>query len=492
MPLRTLHRDSCVDLQALVKSEEETSNFDRLEEEKKNFLEINVETSESIDVNLPSSSSSEEEEEEEEDPMKKEGDEKDTETETLDDIEASMNQSAGDTKDPKDGKRSFNFPWFKRRPSQTESDLKKTNDSENGEKMISLTQAQAQAPMTQGNDAKKRGQNVLKRLLTRDATSEKPQNDEIPPKNQKKESNAHFLPKQERAPMTNDIHRRHLFPTTQNSTQTFSDMNAFSPTRQLLLNDHTTKSNSSESNKKRVKFATKASLISIFPHKDLPYFLKKEIWWQRADYRSFRRTIEILSENLVTNVLDDVWLLNIHDQNCFDTFTKKKDWESNEIGAKWWCHYGHSRRGLEHICSTEQGKHRQQNVAMSIACTLAEQDRQSNLGKTDDRKLSMAAFRYTSFARDLARAVGRADAEAVQVDFDTAKMNGFQFYMPSKYHKDGMMAWAEKEKQVQLLDLFTNQSRNLKNHQRSSLNSSEDENEPMSELDSFTEFTSIS
>lgn len=268
-------------------------------------------------------------------------------------------------------------------------------------------------------------------------------------------------------------------------------MNAFLTTEPSPKNDPKTKGQSCQLKKKQVKFATKASLISIFPHKDLPFFLKKEIWWQRADYRSFRRTIEILSENLVKNVQDDVWMLNMHDQNCFDSSTTKER-ENNEDGAKWWCNYGHSRRGLEHICSTEQGKHRQQNVAMSIACTLAEQDRQSNNGKRDDRKLSMAAFRYTSFARDLARAAGRADAEAVQVDFDSAKMKGFKFFMPSKYQQGGMMAWAEKEKQVQLLDLFTNQSRNLKTHQRSSSKLDEEENEPMSELDSFTELTTIS
>jgi len=224
--------------------------------------------------------------------------------------------------------------------------------------------------------------------------------------------------------------------------------------------------------KKRVRFATTARLISIYPHKSLPPYLKRQIWWQRADYKNFKKTIDIITQELIQHVRDDIWFLSAQDTRFIAPSAKS---EENEYGQKWWCQYGHSRRGLEHICSTAEGKYRQHNVAMSVACILAEQERQAIENKFDSKKLSMAAFRYTSFARDLARAVGRSDQEAVQVNFDTSKLKGFRYYMPSKY-TDGFRDWVRRESQTSsTLNPIDN------------VDFEDEQEECVSELDSFSE-----
>ena len=90
--------------------------------------------------------------------------------------------------------------------------------------------------------------------------------------------------------------------------------------------------------------------------------------------------------------------------------------------------------------STEEGHFRQRNVEKATVSVLAEQVRQNKEHKFDPRMLGMAAAPYNAFARDLARAIGLSDAEAVQVNFDSSKTNGFRHFLPSKYDK-GFFEW---------------------------------------------------
>ena len=99
--------------------------------------------------------------------------------------------------------------------------------------------------------------------------------------------------------------------------------------------------------------------------------------------------------------------------------TKKDGEEKGEdVGSKWWCKFGHSRRGLEHIVSIEEGKQRQRFVNLSVKAVLEEQRRQ-RLSSKDPKKLAGVSLQYTSWARDLALAAGAADAEAVESNFNS-------------------------------------------------------------------------
>jgi hypothetical protein len=111
--------------------------------------------------------------------------------------------------------------------------------------------------------------------------------------------------------------------------------------------------------------------------------------------------------------------------------------EDDDVGHKWWCKFGHSRRGLEHIVSVEEGRQRQKLVNASITAVLEEQRRQ-RLSRRDPNKIASISMQYTSWAKDLARAAGEADAEAVRSNFH-AKAKGRLSYLSSRLlkQKDG-------------------------------------------------------
>lgn len=88
-----------------------------------------------------------------------------------------------------------------------------------------------------------------------------------------------------------------------------------------------------------------------------------------------------------------------------------------DYGSKWWCKFGHSRRGLEHVASMDEGRHRQRNVNSAMRHILDEQRSQRLNHRRDPAKLAKVALQYTSWARDLALAAGASDADAVRTNF---------------------------------------------------------------------------
>jgi hypothetical protein len=68
---------------------------------------------------------------------------------------------------------------------------------------------------------------------------------------------------------------------------------------------------------------------------------------------------------------------------------------NSDFGNKWWCKFGHSRRGLEHIVSSSEGKARQQSVLLAIEMILEEQKRQRVTRTKDANKLRNVALQYT-------------------------------------------------------------------------------------------------
>jgi hypothetical protein len=98
---------------------------------------------------------------------------------------------------------------------------------------------------------------------------------------------------------------------------------------------------------------------------------------------------------------------------------------AEDYGSKWWCKFGHSRRGLEHVASMDEGRHRQRNVNSAMRHILDEQRSQRLNHRRDPVKLAKVALQYTSWARDLALAAGASDADAVRTNFSrSAKDRG--------------------------------------------------------------------
>lgn len=161
----------------------------------------------------------------------------------------------------------------------------------------------------------------------------------------------------------------------------------------------------------KVKFAPMAKVITVAGRQHLPFSIRKDIWWSRKDYDDFKKTGRMISKAMSEGG-SEIWLGSQYQHKS----NKGADEEEN-YGEKWWCKFGHSRRGLEHIASIDEGKYRHQNVMNSIKATLDEQTRQRIYGIEDPKRLGTAASKYTSFARDLALAAGTVDAEAVRSNF---------------------------------------------------------------------------
>ncbi len=213
---------------------------------------------------------------------------------------------------------------------------------------------------------------------------------------------------------------------------------------------------SSESKeKKSVDFIPMARVLTITSRKDFSLSHKCQVWWQKHDYDEFKKTGRIVSKAMECGG-SEIWLASSNAwgksqsrQNANKEKTpaglgeseeynkalskyvgeeKKDDDSSGDFGNKWWCKFGHSRRGLEHIASASEGKARQQSVLLSIRMTLEEQRRQRATRTKDPNKLRNVSMQYTSWARDLALAAGTADAEAVSSNFNhTAKSRAHHF-----------------------------------------------------------------
>jgi len=143
------------------------------------------------------------------------------------------------------------------------------------------------------------------------------------------------------------------------------------------------------------------------------------LWWTRGDYDRFKHTARILARTLVPNVYDDtahgVLLGGTAGDESSEAARKALQavWQDDH-GDKWWCKFGHSRRGLEHITQIGVGKERQ---AALMECVASVIDEQRNLaekmgGKVDPRRLAHVSMHYTRYARDAARHAGMEDEKA--------------------------------------------------------------------------------
>lgn len=198
-----------------------------------------------------------------------------------------------------------------------------------------------------------------------------------------------------------------------------------------------------------VEFSPMARVLTVKSQKDMDEKEKSEIWWQRSDYEEFRKTGRMITKAMLEGG-SEIWLAtnqswqtpNKDKQSTLSNayslaerhaaFSKgnldaKREYE--ETRDKWWHKFGHSRRGLEHIASIDEGRQRQNNVKAALKAVLEEQRRQKIFHREDPEKLRMVCIQHTSWARDLSMASGASDADAVQMNFDEESRKSREFYL---------------------------------------------------------------
>ncbi len=181
-------------------------------------------------------------------------------------------------------------------------------------------------------------------------------------------------------------------------------------------------------------FSPMARVVTIKSSKDMDDEEKSLIWWQKADYDEFRKTGRMISKVMLQGG-SEIWLATnqswqLPNQGKAATLRRAMENIDNEdTGDKWWHKFGHSRRGLEHIASIDEGRQRQANVRTSIRAILTEQRRQKAFHREDPEKLRMCSIQNTSWAKDLALASGASDADAVTKNFDDESRKSREFYL---------------------------------------------------------------
>lgn len=193
---------------------------------------------------------------------------------------------------------------------------------------------------------------------------------------------------------------------------------------------------SPDSKKKRVTFDTNDAQIHhilTLPH--LSCMSKSHFWWQQKDYVEFKKTRRILvkptfqeGRHASLSARDEEEQDDDDDPSSnefsefFETFENVK--ESPILDDdKWWCAFGHSRRGIEKMVSIREGRERHSFAHISVHSVLDEQLRQTITNEKDIQKIANVSRKYTQWAKDLALAAGAADADAVRSDFDPSNKN---------------------------------------------------------------------
>jgi hypothetical protein len=220
------------------------------------------------------------------------------------------------------------------------------------------------------------------------------------------------------------------------------------PKRRSLFPTYETKAPSEKRNL-HPHFAPMARVVTIKSHNDMNEQEKGRIWWQKPDYEEFRKTGKMITKAMLEGG-SEIWLAtnqswqmpnqgkaqtlqyasSLADRHAaFKKGDLKAKQDHEETRDKWWHKFGHSRRGLEHIASIDEGRQRQANVKTSIKAVLEEQRRQKAFHREDPDKLRMVSIQNTAWARDLALASGASDADAVQTNFDDESRRSREFYL---------------------------------------------------------------
>lgn len=261
---------------------------------------------------------------------------------------------------------------------------------------------------------------------------------------------------------TNVMQRRMLFP-------------AYEP-KNFVASDNF--SYNSEASQKNVTFSPMARVTTINARKDMTFMERSKVWWQRSDYEDFKKTGRIIAKAMLEGGSEiwlqtsDAWGAKQHaNKNTLishsDEYRRalreysgsKHELDDESHSAinedKWWCKFGHSRRGLEHVVTVEEGRQRQKNVNMSHNAVMDEQRRQRMTRTKDVKKLAQVYANYTHWARDLAIASGSADAHAVRSNFNQDYKNRTYFLRQSKENASSKQCSLNEPSLVAILDANT-------------------------------------
>jgi hypothetical protein len=207
----------------------------------------------------------------------------------------------------------------------------------------------------------------------------------------------------------------------------------------------------------KVAYASMARVVAVKSKNDMDDSEKSDVWWQKSDYEEFRKTGRMITKAMLDGG-SEIWLASsaswrLPDQNKASTLKHamalserqkngaksttttsgersrqaKEDYEAAR--DKWWHAFGHSRRGLEHVASSDEGRQRQNNVRTAIRAVVEEQRRQKVFHRQDADKLRMVSIQHSLWARDLALASGASDADAVRANFDDSHRKTREFYL---------------------------------------------------------------
>jgi hypothetical protein len=199
--------------------------------------------------------------------------------------------------------------------------------------------------------------------------------------------------------------------------------------------------------KHNVKFSPMARVVTVKSRADMTYLEKSGVWWQKQDYEDFKKTGRIIAKAMLEGG-SEVWLaMNkswqikpkikpggspqpraYHMSERTQIVRDQLPGQVSSEGNKWWNQFGHSRRGLEHIASIDEGRQRQSNVRIAIRMVIDEQRRQKTYGKPDAEKLRTISMQYTGWARDLALSAAESDTEAVRSNF-SEKAKTREYYL---------------------------------------------------------------
>ncbi|GAX11459.1 hypothetical protein FisN_22Lh143 [Fistulifera solaris] len=179
-----------------------------------------------------------------------------------------------------------------------------------------------------------------------------------------------------------------------------------------------------EGKKPPVTFAPMARVVTVKSKNEMTQEEKADIWWQKSDYENFRKTGRMITKAIMEGG-SQIWLSS---QNPKGSSATDSGDTLGQEGDKWWHKFGHSRRGLEHVVSQQEGRERQINVRNAIRAVVEEHARQKAYKREDPEKLRIVALNLTSWARDLALAAGSSDADAVSSSF-SADRKSREFYL---------------------------------------------------------------
>jgi hypothetical protein len=224
----------------------------------------------------------------------------------------------------------------------------------------------------------------------------------------------------------------------------------------------TTTTNRNKKNRK-VDFSPIARMVTIESSKEMSNDEKADIWWQCSDYEEFRKTAKMVAKTMLQGG-SEIWLASNpswqvpnqtrvatlqsafflskppqqqqqpENKDSATTTTENRMIQKEEsryysqdnnntimTSSKWWCRFGHSRRGLEQLANVREGRQRTTNNQASVRAVVLEYQQQTLFRRQDAEYLRITSLRYTSWARDLAKATGQADADAVRTDFGVSQ-----------------------------------------------------------------------